>query len=120
MIHKVTQGSIIPRDDGKLIDEHIGAVHTKTDAYSVARMVAPPGWKEPPQTAQFDELVLVVQGILAVTTDGRTEHVQANESCLVPHGTTVTYSNASATDACSYWSLCLPAFRPERTVMHHA
>ena len=119
MMHKVAQGTLIPREDGKIIDEHVGAVNTRSDAYSVARMVAPPGWNEPPQTAQFDELVLVVQGTLSVAADGRVEHVQANESCLVERGTTVTYSNASATEPCSYWSLCIPAFRPERTVIHH-
>ncbi len=42
MIREVSTGTIIPRDDGKLIDEHAGAVHTKADAYSVARMLAPP------------------------------------------------------------------------------
>lgn len=118
MIRKVATGTIIPRDDGKLIDEHAGAVHTQSDAYSVARMVAPPGWKEPAQTAAFDELVLVMQGILAVQGDGRTELVSANESCLVERGTTVMYSNASAIESCSYWSLCIPAFRPERTKIH--
>ena len=118
MIRKVSTGTIIPRDDGKLIDEHVGAVQTRTDAYSIARMMAPPGWKEPAQTAQFDELVLVMQGTLAVQGDGRTEHVGANESCLVERGTTVTYSNASASEPCSYWSLCIPAFRPERTKIH--
>ena len=118
MIHKVATGTIIPRDDGKLIDEHIGAVNTKSDAYSVARMEAPAGWKEPAQTAAFDELVLVMQGTLAVKADGRTELVNANESCLVERGTTVMYSNASAIAPCSYWSLCIPAFRPERTKIH--
>ena len=118
MIRKVSTGTIIPRDDGKLIDEHIGAVQTRTDAYSVARMMAPPDWKEPAQTAEFDELVLVMQGTLAVQGDDRTEHVGANESCLVERGTTVTYSNASASEPCSYWSICIPAFRPERTKIH--
>ncbi len=118
MIQKVATGTIIPRDDGKLIDEHVGAVHTKTDAYSVARMVAPPGWSEPAQTTEFDELVLVMQGTLAVRADGRVEQVGPNESCLVGRGTTVTYSNSSATEPCAYWSICIPAFRPERTKIH--
>jgi mannose-6-phosphate isomerase-like protein (cupin superfamily) len=118
VIRKIATGTIIPREDGKLIDEHAGAVHTQSDAYSVARMVAPPGWKEPAQTAEFDELVLVMHGTLAVQADGRTEHVSANESCLVERGTRVTYSNASASEPCAYWSLCIPAFRPERTKIH--
>jgi len=118
VIQKVSTGTIIPRDDGKLIDEHVGAVHTKTDAYSVARMVAPPGWREPAQTTEFDELVLVMQGTLAVQADGRVEQVGPNESCVVGRGTTVTYSNASATEPCAYWSICIPAFQPERTKIH--
>ncbi len=118
MIRKVSTGTIIPRSDGKLIDEHIGVVHTGTDAYSVARMEAPPGWKEPAQTAQFDELVLVVQGTLAVEADGLVAQVGPGASCLIERGTRVTYRNASITEPCYYWSICIPAFRPERTAIH--
>ena len=42
--------SVIPANDGKLIKEHFGFASIKTGDYSVAHMIAPPGWSEPFQT----------------------------------------------------------------------
>jgi probable rRNA maturation factor len=117
MLQKISQGSIFPREDGKIIDEHFGALNTKQDNFSLAHMTAPAGWREPAQLAKFDEVVIVVKGTLAVEADGRTEHVGPGETCLVAKETKVTYSNASAEESCEYWSLCMPAFRVERTDM---
>jgi hypothetical protein len=66
MLRKVSKGSIFPREDGKVIDEHFGALHTQQDSFSLAHMSAPPGWREPSQIAEFDEVVIVLQGVLAV------------------------------------------------------
>ena len=118
MIHKVTHGTLFPREDGKIIDEHFGVLHTKSDAFSLAHMMAPPAWREPAQIATFDEVVIVVRGTLAVEADGETLAIEPNETCMIEKGTRVIYSNASQQDACEYWSLCMPAFRPERTNMN--
>ncbi len=115
MIQKVSRGSIFPRDDGKIIDEHYGALHTRQDNFSLAHMSAPPGWREPSQLAEFDEVVIVVQGMLAVEADNQLLEVGPDETCLIGRGTSVTYSNASQHMPCIYWSLCIPAFRPELT-----
>jgi len=115
MLHKVSRGTIFPREDGKIIDEHFGALHTQQDNFSLAHMTAPPDWREPPQVAEFDEVVIVLQGVLAVEADNQHIEVRPNETCLIDRGTKVTYSNASQYSLCIYWSLCLPAFRPERT-----
>ncbi len=115
MLQKVAQGSIFPREDGKIIDEHFGVLNTQQDAFSLARMFAPPAWREPAQLADFDEVVIVVRGTLAIEADGQQIEVAPGESCLVGRGTWVTYSNARQDSECEYWSLCLPAFRPERT-----
>ena len=115
MLQKVSQGAIFPREDGKIIDEHFGALHTKQDNFSLAHMSAPPGWREPPQVSEFDEVVIVLQGVLAVEADNQRIEVGPDETCLIDRGTKVTYSNASQYSPCNYWSLCLPAFRPERT-----
>ena len=115
MIQKVSHGSIFPREDGKMIDEHFGALHTRQDNFSLAHMSAPPGWREPSQLAEFDEVVIVVQGALAVEADHQRIEVGPDETCLIGRGTRVTYSNASQHAPCIYWSLCIPAFRPERT-----
>ncbi|MGZ3616339.1 MAG: cupin domain-containing protein [Ktedonobacteraceae bacterium] len=80
-------------------------------------MSAPPGWHEPSQIAEFDEVVIVLQGALAVEADNQRIEVRLDETCLIDRGTKVTYSNASQYSPCVYWSLGLPAFRPERTHM---
>jgi probable rRNA maturation factor len=118
MLHKVSHGSIFPREDGKIIDEHFGALHTQHDSFSLARMSAPPGWREPAQVAEFDEVVIVVQGKLAVEAGGQHLEVETGETCLIDKGTRVTYSNARQDSPCEYWSLCMPAFRIERTKMN--
>jgi mannose-6-phosphate isomerase-like protein (cupin superfamily) len=115
MLHKVTHGTIFPREDGKIIDEHFGVLHTQQDSFSLAHMFAPPAWREPAQIAQFDELVIVVKGTLAIETDHERIEVFPGETCLVDHDTRVTYSNASMQELCEYWSLCMPAFSVERT-----
>ena len=118
MIRKVAHGTIFPREDGKVIDEHFGVLNTQSDAFSLAHMTAPPAWREPAQIAMFDEVVIVVQGVLAVEADGTRLAIEVGETCLIEKNTRVIYSNASQEQACEYWSLCLPAFRPERTNMN--
>lgn len=117
MLHKVLHGTIFPREDGKVIDEHFGVLHTQQDSFSLAHMFAPPGWCEPAQVAQFDEVVIVVKGTLAIESEGERVEVHEGETCLAERGTRVTYSNGSADVSCEYWSLCMPAFRIERTNM---
>lgn len=117
MVQKVSHGTIFPREDGKVIDEHFGVLNTKQDAFSLAHMFAPPAWHEPAQIATFDEVVIVVVGTLRVEAEGERIEVEAGETCLIDKGTRVIYSNASEHAPCEYWSLCIPAFRPERTHM---
>ena len=117
MLQKVSSGSIFPREDGKTIDEHFRVLHTQQDAFSLAHMFAPPAWREPAQVADFDEVVIVVRGKLAIEADGEHMEVVPGETCMVGRGTRVIYRNASLDEQCEYWSLCMPAFRPERTKM---
>ena len=63
---RLRKGKIIPRDDGKRIEEFVGNATTQTRSVSVARMNAPPGWKEPAQTPEFDEVVMVLSGELTL------------------------------------------------------
>src|SRR6266568_6247871 len=107
MLQKVAQGSIFPREDGKIIDEHFGVLNTQQDAFSLAHMSAPPAWRESAQIADFDEIVIVVSGTLAISAEGQQIEVALGESCLVGRGTKVAYSNARQDEQCEYWSLCL-------------
>lgn len=109
---RLRKGKLIPRDDGKRIEEFVGAASTGTTSASVARMLAPPGWSEPAQTPEFDEVVMVLRGELTLVVDGKRERIREGEVGLVPRGKRVVYRN-DGQGACDYWSVCAPAFRPE-------
>jgi mannose-6-phosphate isomerase-like protein (cupin superfamily) len=107
---------VVPRDDGKQIEEHFGRASTETSDISIARMVAPAGWSEPAQEPEFDEYIMVMSGQLRVTAGSGEEaswtDVSAGESLRVSRNTPVQYANPFQ-EECEYWSLCLPAFAPE-------
>jgi len=104
--------SRIPATDGKVIEEHFGRVSTQTEDLSIAQMVVPPGWSEPPQTPEFDEWTLINKGKKYIEVDGNAMVLQAGQSLLVKKGARVRYSNPFA-EPCEYWSICLPAFSME-------
>lgn len=52
---------IVPTTDGKIIKEHFGNATDKNSAMSIAHMVAPPKWKEPFQTPEFDEYTYIIK-----------------------------------------------------------
>jgi probable rRNA maturation factor len=115
MIHRpLGKHTLVAASNGKIIDEHFGRASSDTDAYSVAHMFAPAGWTEPTQIGQFDEINLVVSGQLGVETAAGLTVVSAGESIQVTAGTRVRYRNASTRIPCEYWSLCVPAWRPDR------
>jgi ethanolamine utilization protein EutQ len=103
----------VPTTDGKKIFEHFGAASTNCGDFSLAHMVAPPGWTEPAQIPDFDEFVVVVRGRLMLHFDQSDVAVCAGESLVAPKGERVRYSNPFETDA-EYIALCMPAFRPDR------
>ena len=109
---KLRKGKVIPREDGKRIEEFVGAASTGTDSLSVARMLAPPGWSEPAQTPEFDEVVIVLKGELTLVVDGRAQRIAPGEMGLVPRSQRVVYRN-DGQGACDYYSVCAPAFREE-------
>jgi quercetin dioxygenase-like cupin family protein len=97
----------------KIIEEYVGAVNSKTDAVSVAKMTSPPGWVEPGQTPDFDEYTLVLKGSLRVTTKAGVHDVGAGQAILTPKGEWVQYSTPGAEGA-EYVAVCVPAFTPAR------
>jgi mannose-6-phosphate isomerase-like protein (cupin superfamily) len=114
MTHKKqTSPSAIPVPGGKLIEEHFGKVATGEETVSIAHMVAPSGWSEPPQRPEFDEYTLMVRGKKQVEIEGEPLELKAGESLLVSKGTLVRYSNPFGEEA-EYWSVCIPAFSPDR------
>jgi quercetin dioxygenase-like cupin family protein len=103
--------SRIPVPGGKLIDEYVGRMATGTEAVSVARMTAPPGWSEPAQTPEFDEITLVLDGEVVVEHDGGSTSVRAGQAIVTSAGERVRYLVGE--QGASYVAICLPAFGPD-------
>ena len=100
----------VPVPGGKVIDEYVGRQHG-TEAVSVAVMKAPAGWDEPAQTPDFDEVTVVLAGLVVVEHDGGRLEVPAGQAVLTAAGERVRYSVGP--DGAEYVAVCLPAFAPE-------
>jgi mannose-6-phosphate isomerase-like protein (cupin superfamily) len=101
----------IPVPGGKIIDEYVGRVTTGTSAVSVAHMVAPAGWSEPPQTPEFDEVTVVLAGTVLVEHADGVLAVNAGQAVITRAGERVRYSTGD--EGARYVAVCLPAFTPE-------
>jgi mannose-6-phosphate isomerase-like protein (cupin superfamily) len=101
----------IPVPGGKVIDEYVGRVTTGSDAVSVAHMKAPAGWAEPAQTPEFDEVTVVLAGLLVVDHDGGSTEVPAGQAVVTRAGERVRYRVGAA--GAEYVAVCLPAFAPQ-------
>lgn len=102
----------IPVPGGKVIDEYVGRVRSGTDAVSVARMTAPGGWDEPAQAPDFDEVTLVLRGLVRVEHDGGVLEVRAGQAVLTRAGERVRYS-CPEPEGAEYVAVCAPAFAPD-------
>ena len=96
----------------KQIEEFVGLVNSKTEAVSIARMRSPSGWKEPGQTAEFDEYTVVLSGSLHVHLHDENFDVKAGQAMIIHSGEWVQYSTPSPEGA-EYIAVCLPAFSPD-------
>lgn len=94
----------------KVIEEFVGRVNSGTDAVSVARMTSPSGWDEPGQTPEFDEVTIVLEGIVHVEHRGGGFDVKAGEAVLARAGEWVRYSTPAGAQ---YLAVCVPAFAPD-------
>jgi len=93
----------------KLIDEYVGRVNTATGHVSIAHMRSPGGWQEPGQTPEFEELTLVLRGMLRVEHAGGKIDVHAGQAVVAHPGEWVRYSTPQP-DGAEYVAVCLPAF----------
>ncbi len=103
---------IVPTEDGKLIEEHFGKATDGNSKISIAHMNAPPGWKEPFQTPEFDEYTYIIKGKKQFIIAGETIVLEAGQSIKIQKHTRVQYSNPFE-EACDYISICKPAFSLE-------
>jgi mannose-6-phosphate isomerase-like protein (cupin superfamily) len=96
----------------KLIDEYVGRVNSKSAHVSIAHMRSPAGWTEPRQRPEFEELTVVLKGMLRVEHDGGTTDVNAGQGIICYPGEAVRYSTPLP-DGAEYIAVCIPAFSPD-------
>ena len=75
-------------------------------------MIAPPGWSEPFQTPEFDEITYIISGSKQFEIDDEIIILEKNKSIFMPKGTRVRYSNPFS-EPVEYISVCIPAFSIE-------
>jgi hypothetical protein len=95
----------------KRIEEYAGRVNTGHSGVSVARMVSPSGWQEPGQRPEFEEITVVLRGLLRVEHEGGVLDVRAGQAVVTSAGEWVRYSTPEP-DGAEYVAVCLPAFSP--------
>jgi quercetin dioxygenase-like cupin family protein len=111
MAELIEEPTRIPVPGGKVIDEYVGRVTTGATAVSVAHMVAPAGWSEPFQEPEFDEITLVLRGVVRVEHPAGTTDVRAGQAIVTRSGERVRYSTLH--EEAEYVAVCLPAFAPD-------
>ena len=105
----VTDPTVIPGVGEKVIRELVGNASTGTGSMSVARMTSPPGWEEPAQAPEFDEVTVVLEGRVVVEHDGGSITVRPGEAVLARAGERVRYSTPEGAE---YIAICVRAFAP--------
>lgn len=95
----------------KQIQEFAGRVRTGHAGVSVARMLSPSGWKEPGQAPEFEEITVVLRGMLRVEHGSGALDVHAGQAVITSAGEWVRYSTPGPEGA-EYIAVCVPAFSP--------
>jgi quercetin dioxygenase-like cupin family protein len=95
----------------KRIEEFVGRVNSGHAGVSVAKMSSPPGWEEPGQRPEFEEITVVLKGLLKVEHEAGTLEVRAGQAVVTAPGEWVRYSTPEPGGA-EYVAICLPAFSP--------
>ena len=96
----------------KRIEEYAGRVNSGHDGVSVARMVLPEGWIEPGQRPEFEEITIVLRGLVRVEHETGLVDVRAGQAVVTTPGEWVRYSSPEPGGA-EYVAVCLPAFSPD-------
>jgi quercetin dioxygenase-like cupin family protein len=93
----------------KHIAEFVGRVATGHTRVSVARMESPQGWREPGQRPEFEEITIVLRGVLRVEHEAGQTDVRAGQAVITSRGEWVRYSTPEPGGA-EYIAICMPAF----------
>ena len=95
----------------KIIEEYAGRVNSQHQCVSVARMQSPEGWQEPGQRPEFEEITVVLRGVLTVQHECGALEVRAGQAVVTRPGEWVRYASPEPGGA-EYIAVCLPAFSP--------
>jgi quercetin dioxygenase-like cupin family protein len=95
----------------KRIEEFAGHVNSGHSGISVARMVSPQGWVEPGQRPEFEEITVVLRGLIRVEHESGVIDVRAGQAIVTAPGEWVRYSTPEP-DGAEYIAVCTPAFSP--------
>ncbi len=95
----------------KRIEEFAGRVNSGDAGVSVARMISPEGWREPGQRPAFEEITVVLRGLVRVEHEGGTLDVRAGQAVIAKPGEWIRYSSPDPGGA-EYLAVCVPAFSP--------
>lgn len=96
----------------KRIEEYAGRVNSGHEGVSVAKMTSPQGWVEPGQRPEFEEITVVLRGLLRVEHEEGIMDVRSGQAIVTRPGEWVRYSTPEA-DGAEYIAVCLPAFSPD-------
>ena len=96
----------------KRIEEFVGRVNSGHGAMSVARMKSPSGWVEPGQRPEFEEVTVVLHGMVRVEYEGGSLEVRGGQAVVTAPGEWVRYSTPEP-DGAEYIAVCVPAFSPD-------
>jgi mannose-6-phosphate isomerase-like protein (cupin superfamily) len=96
----------------KRIEEYAGRANSGHANVSVARMVSPPGWIEPGQRPEFEEITVVLRGVLRVDYEGGSLDIRPGQAVVTRPGEWVRYSTPEP-DGAEYVAVCIPAFAPD-------
>jgi len=96
----------------KIIEEFAGRVNSGHASVSVAHMVSPEGWAEPGQRPEFEEITVVLRGMLRVEHAAGTLDVAEGQAVVAHPGEWIRYSSPEPGGA-EYIAVCLPAFSPD-------
>ena len=103
----------------KRIEEYAGRVNSGHTGVSVARMLSPEGWEEPGQRPDFEEITVVLSGLLRVDHEGGTLDVRAGQAVVAMPGEWIRYSSPEPGGAEVRGHLpagLLAGYRPSRRV----
>ena len=96
----------------KTIEEYVGRINSGHQAVSVARMVSPEGWLEPGQRPEFEEITVVLRGLVRVEHESGVIDARAGQALVARPGEWVRYSTPEPGGA-EYIAICTPAFAPD-------